>query len=540
MRLLITLLFLSLTLVCSSQAGNRNLWFKRTTVTPPAPGNQPFSFTAIPFSALDSMNPGRGAEQWHNGSEGIPNPSETDNRKSWDLYYREQWGDLEGPTQGDYLFGTYDVVAPGDTNWSKFDDRMHEAITNGQQLSFGIMTVFTGNGVNSYAGGESAYPLYLHNLMFAETANSRDWLTGGGDWIPNFNSPNYLARLRALHVALNAYILSATWVPQTGPHAGTPIRYRDVIYCIDIRGYGNYGEWHSGGFATWTTFPTGRQPTIASLKEIIDTHTEVFTSWPLVIMIAAYDGGVTQIDIFVPEPEVAYYALTTTTPLGDSIGWRRDQWGATDGYLNTLLAGNTMTYNGSQQFRNYILNRYKNLPITGEPPRWDADGWVSILGQITTYHATSFGNGNYGPYPDPAGRDRLRTAFKTAGYRLIITTGTAPQTITRNVSFNITCNWQNTGISPAYNGWTVQYELQTGGGSVVWTGTSSKVLRKFLPGAATLTTDLLTVPIDVSTGTYKLVVRVKDPLEYRPNMQLMINGLNSDGSYTIFPSVVVN
>jgi len=501
----------------------------QSAATPPAPGNQPFTFTAIPFSDNDVINPGRGAEQWHNGSEAIPNPAELVNTKPLDLYYRFQWYQIEGPTQGSY-------------NFAFFDSLVMSALNAGQQFSFGIMSVFTGAGTSFSGGGNGAYPQYLHDLMQAEAVNSRDWLSGN-DWIPNYNSPNYLARLRALHVALNNHILTTSLTAWQGEKAGQTIPIEDVIYCIDVRGYGNYGEWHSGGYCVWTTYPSGRQPTVASLKEIIDTHTEVFTNqnWNLVIMIAAYDGGGTFIDIFVPIPEVAYYAVTATTPLGDTVGWRRDQWGATDGYLNTLLAGNTVTYNGSQQLRYYILNRWGNSPITGEPPSWDADGWFSLLDQVTTYHATSFGNGNYGPYPDPGGRDRIRLAFKTAGFRLIITSGNAPQVITRGVAFNIAANWQNTGIAPTYNNWTVQYELQEGDGDVVWIGTSSKVLRKFRDDQGIVeTTDLLTVPLDVSTGTYKLVVRVTDPLGYRPDMRLMVTGRNADGSFTIFPSVTLN
>ena len=531
MRLLITLLFLSLTLVCSSQtAGNRNLWFKRTTVTPPAPGNQPFSFTAIPFSDDDQINPGRGAEQWHNGSAGISYPSTTSNLPSKDLYYRFQWYQVEGATQDSYT-------------WTYFDGLALSAINANQQFSFGIMTVFTGGGI-TYDGGNASYPLYLHNLMQAEAVNSRDWLTGDGDWIPNFNSPNYLARLRALHVAINNHINTTSIVATAGPKIGQSIPLSSIIYCIDVRGYGNYGEWHTGGICDWGTFPAGRQPTAASLKEIIDTHTEVFTNpaWYLVMMIAAYDGGGTFIPLFVPIPEVAYYAATATTPSGDTVGWRRDQWGATDGYLNTLLAGNTVTYNGSQQLRYYILNRWKSSTITGEPPGWVDNSYIDLPNQVNTYHATSFGNGNYNQNLDLTTANNVRAAFKLCGYRLIITTGTAPQVITRGVSFNIEANWQNTGIAPAYNNWTVQYELQnTVTSAVVWTGTSSKVLRKFRNDQGIVeTTDLLTVPVDVVAGTYKLVVRVKDPLGYRPDMRLMVTGRNADGTFTIFPNVVVN
>ncbi|MGZ8517958.1 MAG: hypothetical protein ACXWWD_11435, partial [Chitinophagaceae bacterium] len=251
-------------------------------------GTTNFSFNSIPYSDPDFIGPGRGAEQWHNSSARIPNPTESQpvgTENSLDVYYRFQWALLEGATQGSY-------------NWGYFDNLIRDAIDNGQKLSFGIMTHNSDDGVVSYGGGSSAYPLYLHNLMQAEAANSRDWLSGNGVWVPNWNSPNYLGRLRALHVALNNYIMTASYTPSSGPRSGQRVNYRDAIYCIDIRGYGNWGEWHSGEICDFNAYPAGRQPTNATFKELIDLHTEVFQNWPLVMMVAGYDGGYTGISLF--------------------------------------------------------------------------------------------------------------------------------------------------------------------------------------------------------------------------------------------------
>src|SRR5690606_33586839 len=103
----------------------------------------------------------------------------------------------------------------------------------------------------------------------------------------------------------------------------------------------------------------------ATLKEIIDLHTEVFDRWPLVMMVAGYDGGYTGISLFGVSAEVSYYALTARNKWG-AVGYRRDQWGATDTYLSRLMANNNQTYNGSQPFKTYILEKYKYAPVTGE------------------------------------------------------------------------------------------------------------------------------------------------------------------------------
>ncbi|HUM65349.1 MAG TPA: hypothetical protein PLV32_05865, partial [Chitinophagaceae bacterium] len=84
------------------------------------------------------------------------------------------------------------------------------------------------------------------------------------------------------------------------------------------------------------------------------------------------------------------------------------------------------------------------------------------------------------------------------------------------------------------------YELQTSTGEVKWTGKSTKVMKLFLPATSgSVTTDKFVVPATVPAGTYKLVVRVKDPTNYRPNIQLAIGGKNADGSYTIASSIAV-
>jgi hypothetical protein len=538
--LFIILLFISQ--ITNAQFGGRSFLKTVATTPPPVGGNTAFSFSEIPYSNIDFINPGRGAEQWHNGSDRIPNPSETSDLPSLDLYYRFEWARVEGATQGSYVFGQYTVNSPGDTTWNYFDNLFHDAIEQGQQFSLGIMPYYSDGGFVSYAGGTSSYPLYLHNLMQAESI--KDQLTPVGLWMPNWNSANYIARLRALHTAMNTYILNTVWHPQTGPHAGEAVRYRDVVYCIDIRGFGNYGEWHSGDMYAFGSFPNGTQPTAATLKAIIDAHTQIFQDWPLSMMVAGFNGtgGAPYINIFHQYDDVGWYALTATNAWG-KVGYRRDQVGGTDGYLIDLLQENTTVYNG-QQFNTLFLNLYKTAPGTGEPlpGAANANQMIDLENQVITYGATSFGNGNWLGYPNASTRDRIRAAWKRSGYRYKITIGNAPTVINKTVPFNIAASWVNVGITPTYNSWTVQYELQTGGGTVVWTGTSSKVLKLFRPDQGTVeTTDVLTVPNSVTSGTYKLVVRVKDPLNnYRPNMKLAIQGRNADGSYTIFNSVTVN
>ncbi len=257
-------------------------------------------------------------------------------------------------------------------------------------------------------------------------------------------------------------------------------------------------------------------------------------------MIAAFDAnylGNTR-----NPPEIAHYILTHAGTNKGPIGWRRDQWGALDDYLKAYLENNTRSFNGVT-FNTLIMDRWKTSPITGEPPAWNPDEYSDLERQIRLYHATSFGNGNYGGGTAPSQlntRNRIRAASKASGYRLILEGGSMATSIATGTAFPITLNWKNMGLSPTYEDWDIVYELKNSGGTTVWSGTSAFELRLFLPqSSATVRTDNFTVPTSVAAGTYSLIMYVKDPTGYRQPLPLAITGRRSDGGYVLRTSVNV-
>ncbi len=499
-----------------------------------------FSFTQISESEPDIISPGRGAEQWHNGLGSISHPASNNSQQSLDVYYRFTWNRIEGPGMGEY-------------RWDYFDGLVRNAVNRGQKLSFGIMTCYPSGsnspGVVQYDNGDAAYPEYLHQMMQQESYP--DWKTDGrgatdgyGTWVPNWNSHSYLERLRALHEALYAHINSSYYTAQTGPHTGKTIAYRDVIFSIDIRGYGSWGEWHSGSIIDhiWN-YPEGRAPTTVTLKTIIDYHADVFTDHPLSLMISVFDGERLS-NTYTPK-EVGAYALERTNNWGP-FGWRRDNWGATDDYLDIYLSGNLNFFGNSGPFNALIMDRWKRAPITGEPPGWAA----SLYGgcyfddmerQIREYHATSVGNGNYGGFDlDDCAMENLRAAFKASGYRIILEGGNTNGNVKAGGDLAISLDWKNIGIAPTYEKWDVVFELKDENNTVAWSGTSN-----FSPGpkngnlallpssVSTQITDHFTLPASIVEGDYQLAVVVRDPLGYRTPLPLAIYGRQDDGSYLL-------
>jgi hypothetical protein len=479
---------------------------------PPVDGGAwiPITVTQIPLTDPEVMGPGRGAEEWH--SQWIIDiPVEGAPQSAFNDYHRYQWYQLES-TMGTYTFGP-------------IDNDLNNAISAGRKFGFGIMTTCPGCAGPGYDGAPSSYPQYLHTLMQAETPP--DWMAGGGnnapEWVPNWNSNTYLTRFEALLNALAAHL-------QTGSHNG--VTYSDAISYVDVRGYGSFGEWHVALIADTVSAQPPGPATAATLTRIIDAHVNAFPDYPLVSLICTFDGN-RYSNMGVP-PSVGYHALTVTNNFGP-LGWRRDNWGWTDGYIRALLDQNTIVYQGLN-FGTALMARWQTSPIVGEPPSGTtgtACEFDDLPIEVSRYHATSFGNGNYGNTTSAlCMHDNVRAASKAAGYRLVITGGSYRMTPSR--SLGVRLSWQNLGLGPPYDGWTATYELRAAGGATVFTANTAFAPKLFLPQASPTSFDeAFQVPASVAAGTYSLVVIIRDPKGFMKPLPLAITGRQADGSYVL-------
>lgn len=479
-----------------------------------SPSTVNFIFTAIPLTDPDINAPFRGVEQWHDQNS-VNVPVQGTNTPRRDKYYRFNWSQIQ--------------MNNGSYNFTAFNAEINDAIDNGQRFSFGIMPTCANSvspGVDTVSGSLISYPLFLHTQMQGETYP--DWVSPISNmWIPNWNSNYYLTALENLNIAVNNHINNTYY---------NGVRYKDVINYIDVRGYGNYGEWHEAEIVNqMSDHPTGTRASIASLKRIIDAHVTNFPDFPLVVMISTFDGNRllnTQND-----PEVGYYALTAQNNFG-KLGWRRDNWGALDNYISDYLENNTTTYN-SLLFSTAIMDRWKTSPIVGEPinssSTYNGCDYGAIGEQVKLYHATSFGNGNYSSTSSSCMRDSIRAASKYAGYRLVLEGGSITSNFLSGTPFTINLDWKNIGIAPVYGIWDVVYELRDDlTNNLIWKGYSSFSPKLLLPQISSTTiTDQFTLPHTITTGNYKLNVVIKDPINYYDPMPLAIQDQNTDGSYTL-------
>lgn len=484
------------------------------------------TFTPIPITDPDIPSPFRGGESWHNDWQAVKLPTEANPVVAMDVYWRSfyTWAVLE-PTQGSY-------------NFAPIKKDIETAIDNKQRYSFSIMSLFPDDTTNASPVANSvkmSYPLYLHTAMQAEAV--KDWkapmrwdgvtITGNW-WVPNYNSNTFLSRWAALHAALSAFFTAGTY---------KGIKYTDAIGYIAIGGYGSWQEGHHHPFiqkasaaeGTVGAWPVGMTPKYQSLNRMIDIYLTNYPNHQLIAEMGWFDARGYE-NTWNPI-ETASYIFTVSNNFG-KLGWRRDNWNTT-WYAYALEDNTRFSVNGVVG-NTLIMNRWREAPIGGET-YCDGSDMADLKREILQYGASTVGNGNWCITPTETLKTNYREAMKYAGYRVELLKATTPSTATIGQSFTIQTEWRNVGNAPVYEKWVVTFELQNSLGVVVWSGQSSFNIRLWYPGPTVVTTiiDTFLIPNALTKATYDLVVKIKDPLNYRQPLPLAIIKRHPDGGYSI-------
>ena len=432
---------------------------------------------------VEVPGPLRALEQWIEGwAVSFPSDGSPQVGNCFDDYMRFKWREIQDDA--------------GNFQWNEFDAQIQKAIDARRKFHFAVIPMgTTGGNPTMVDGGKLTYPLFMHQKMQAEAV--QDWIeTVDNFWVIDWNSPSYLEAWEKLHLEISKHIAESSY-------KGIP--YAKAIGLVEINGYGNWGEWHN---YPWTDQEApSRAMTGESAKRVIDANLNAYPDFQATILMDAFAGPVPGA---VQDPAVGYYALTAKTT----------------------------TYNG-MTFGPIIAERWKYAPVNGEP----AGGGTTVGGfspygalpmEVQHYHVTMLSNGNLEAPNDPTLIANVRAAAHLAGYRLVITGGQVAGTLSAGGKVDVRLDWQNRGVAPTYEDWTVKLELRDGGTAALWSGDSAFALRSFLPAdMATSTTDGFTLPPSLSPGSYGLFVKVVDPTGYRDALPLALEGRTADGAYTL-------
>ncbi len=435
-----------------------------------------FTLPVIPMIDNDITNPDRGFYRW-NGNEMAPYPS-------IDRYARYNWTVFE-TSEGVYNFSSlYNEAAAA---YADPDGRG----------TFGLAFRCVVEGI------DHAYPAYLDSKMTSWYSNNKKC------WMPDWNNAYFIAR----HDSLVANL-------------GRAFNKDPRIGFVEIRTYGNWGEWHLSGFETPPSPLTGI--TTATIQHIIDVFVKAFPDKQL-IMMSDNVGGF-------------QYAMSKTG-LKYPIGWRRDSWCNT-GFNNVSSASSTAWP--------FAKDRWKTAPVIIEG--YGNTGMTYSLGlqQVIDYHISGIGNGNFGTGLSWSTmstdiQNAMLSSTKTAGYRYILRDVTTPSVFVPGQSVRFVANWSNVGVAPAYRNWAVKYRIiHPTTSALIWETTSKLNLRTLLPTYNFSTSvdtpftidETFTLPQNIALGTYSLEVLITDIDNYYSALKLANQNRKSTGAYPIGNVVV--
>lgn len=118
------------------------------------------------------------------------------------------------------------------------------------------------------------------------------------------------------------------------------------------------------------------------------------------------------------------------------------------------------------------------------------------------------------------------------GYNFILESVTHTGKAKAGNELDITMQWNNIGVAPFYYDWPLELSLADSKGKIVAKTTTTADIRTWLPGTIT-TTQSIKIPKSLKAGKYTLCVAIIDPSTGEPGIKLGIEGLRSDGRYTL-------
>ena len=417
-----------------------------------------------PISDEEVVNPDRGFFRW-NGNESAPVASK-------DHYQRYNWSVFE-KSEGEYDFS----ILKAEAEKAKLDP---DGIGT---FSFGVRCVV--QGINH------AYPVYLDSKMGSWYSTSKKC------WVPDWNNTYFLERLDSLVAAL-----------------GHCFNKDPRIGYVEIRSYGNWGEWHLGNFEKPIT-PIEEIST-STIHHLVDAYVKAFPDKQLILI-----NNLIALDYAISIPGLKY-----------PIGWRADNW----------------SHLGFRKFETSTLwskavDRWKVAPVIVEAYGNNKNNFSLSLQQIIDYHISSIGNGNIGDWTSLSNgaRDTMLLCAKTSGYRNVLRSVCFPSKALAGQSIRFQAEWSNLGVAPAYRDWNVTYRICNSNGVLLWSIPSKLDLRKLLPSYDFITKnetpivveDEFLIPASTPSGNYLLEMMVSDPTLYFSPLQIAIQGRKPNGAYII-------
>ncbi|MCI0158813.1 DUF4832 domain-containing protein [Leifsonia shinshuensis] len=420
--------------------------------------------------------------------------------------------------------------SPGVYNWSMVDNAISYWAAQGKRIHLRIstdtMVIYPYNYAKGAPGWLSSAPynVGLQTRCDDATLTPPACLQPNGSagftyTVADYENPNYMTRLHSFMQAFGAHYDS-----------------NPAIDTVDLRGYGEWGEWHSGhDFSSiaarestlqqivheWSTAfpdkvlnlsdsyeyrdgPNGVQPPTANASSYSQ-----FLQW------SAFD-----------------YALNNTP----NVTFRRD--GVAGGLHEYDAAGLQDAFRSPRRLPT-TLEFYDGYPL---PPGFPYT-LSTRLDEAFRFHPNYLtvmgwdGDGGARAFADnePA---IIARANNNLGYRFVLTKASYPRSVMAGSTLELRQDWVNRAVGRAWKQYPLKVYLTDSAGTTVWSGTDSAFdQRDFVRGSSYPVSSRFTLPSTVPAGSYQLRIAMVDAAG-NPAITLAIAGKDAQGRYPIGNIVV--
>lgn len=498
----------------------------------------------IPVEAGAIQNAGIGTEIWNGGPSAgcdfLVRYAVQLRPYALNSMIRVSWSDYE-EEEGVYLFE------------KKMDPYFQTALQYGQKLNLAVfmcdlpvydrkIQVDLTRPDEEIAGMQ--YPLYVHKAMQKSEQKDRTDRRLPNDlprWVPNYKNDYFFQRYDALLKAFAEYLEGKI------TFEGRSVERKKLVRIIEIRFYGTFGE---GNY---------RAPNVPDNSECLIRFAKLYLKYFPDIRLAAPTLGMMDAPDMKPTVDYLFFLLSAKNNAG-SIGLFRDNWGDNDDmymYRICFYKDNRLEKDGKKMYE-LIRDRWQLAPMSGEPGKFQIKPGIhglfipyhNIIEQVsylrpayvrncnvsvgvkTRYNPTGFNIKN-----DPIGLANFHWAYSVMGFRLVMLPG---EYQIDHSKIKLTLNWQNIGLTPVYDRWTVKFFAEDQDGKEIWKQESTLDLKKLPlhkqipPGR--FDSEKMFSHQDILNNFpvgKKLYLRIEDPDGISPPMALSIEGRRKDGSYYI-------
>jgi hypothetical protein len=404
------------------------------------------------------------------------------------------WGELE-PTEGVY-------------DWSLLDDSIEYWANLGKRIHFRISTdamMISGYG---YAKSVPEWLFQQYGVPYQERFDQ-----GYTFKLPDYTNPVFMEKLETF---LEAFA----------------DRYRDDprLDIVDLRGYGTWGEWHSGhDFDSYAE-------RISTLRAIIDKWYAAWNGDKILALSNSYEWR-SEMTPTVNNPasyeEYMSWSAFDHALTKPNLTFRRDgAAGALREYdrqlLESFFRSNRSLPLIAEFFGGYGYYVGNGSGYTPDSALEEAlqlhPNYITMMGHDGDFGAASF----YSERPD-----LIDEGNKRMGYRLVINQAQFPSAVQSGSAFELRQLWSNLGVGRSYKNYPLKLYLTDSSGDTVWSATDENFdMTGFVAGEVYETFSSFELPTTIAPGEYDVRVALVDD-QGNPAIRLGIEGRDSENRYLL-------